>query len=113
MEYQKLTQNQKEKIVAEYIAMDFSYIELGLKHNVNPRSVREWVKKFKGNIRLKGLPNVIPQKHDLKKLPYDIKTLREELYKARLHNQLLEELLDIGKEKYGVDLRKKTGAKQS
>ena len=39
--------------------------------------------------------------------------MQEELQKARLHNLLLEELLDIGKEQYGIDLRKKTGAKQS
>jgi hypothetical protein len=35
------------------------------------------------------------------------------LRQARLYNKLLEALVDIGKEKYGIDLRKKNGTKQS
>jgi hypothetical protein len=46
-------------------------------------------------------------------LPREVKQLQEELRQARLYNKLLEALVDIGKEKYGIDLRKKNGTKQS
>jgi hypothetical protein len=38
--------------------------------------------------------------------------MQEELRQARLYNKLLEALVDIGKEKYGIDLRKNNGTKQ-
>jgi hypothetical protein len=46
-------------------------------------------------------------------LPKEVKELQEELRHARFYNKLLEALVDIGKEKYGIDLRKKNGTKQS
>lgn len=36
-----------------------------------------------------------------------VKQLQEELRQARLYNKLLEALVDIGKEKYDINLRKK------
>ncbi|MBK9291968.1 MAG: hypothetical protein IPM52_10125 [Bacteroidetes bacterium] len=46
-------------------------------------------------------------------LPKEVKLLQHELRQARLYNKLLEALVDIGKEQYGIDLRKKHGTKQS
>ncbi|MBK9292803.1 MAG: hypothetical protein IPM52_14440 [Bacteroidetes bacterium] len=39
-------------------------------------------------------------------LPKEVKLLQHELRQARLYNKLLEALVDIGKEQYGIDLRK-------
>ena len=46
-------------------------------------------------------------------LPDDIKTLKEELRKARLKIELQDLMLDIAGKELGIDLRKKHGTRQS
>ena len=43
----------------------------------------------------------------------EIQTLQAQLEQARLKIQALETMIDIAQEKLGVDIRKKSGAKQS
>lgn len=50
---------------------------------------------------------------EIKELPEDVCLLQDQLRMANLKNQLLEAMLDIGKEQYGLDLRKKSGTKSS
>lgn len=45
-------------------------------------------------------------------LPSDVKQLQEELRKARLHNKLLNAMIDIAEEQLNVDIRKKSGTKR-
>jgi transposase-like protein len=113
MKHQKTDKKQKEIIALEYLKGNNTYAEIGDKYGINSRSIQRWVKKYEKGYRTILLPNVKQRSQPEKKMPGDTRQLQEELYKARLHNLLLEELLDIGKEKYGIDLRKKTGAKQS
>jgi transposase-like protein len=113
MKYQTINKKQKEKIAYEYLTGDKTYRELEVKYGICIRSIQRWVKKFEREyskmLRSKGNRPGEP----VRDIGADIKQMQEELQKARLHNLLLEELLDIGKEQYGIDLRKKTGAKQS
>jgi hypothetical protein len=46
-------------------------------------------------------------------MPSDIKTLQAELRKSQLHNELLNEMLNIAEEELKVPIRKKHGARQS
>jgi len=46
-------------------------------------------------------------------LPDDVKTLKEELRKERLKNELLNLVIDISSKELGVDLRKKHGTRRS
>ena len=46
------------------------------------------------------------------KLQEEVSNLRKALQYSELRNEALQELLKIGKEEYGIDLLKKTGAKQ-
>jgi len=46
-------------------------------------------------------------------MPSDIKALQAELRKSRLHNKLLNEMLNIAEEELNVPIRKKHGARQS
>lgn len=46
-------------------------------------------------------------------LPDDVKTLKEELRKARLKIELQDLMIDISSKELGVDLRKKHGTRQS
>jgi transposase-like protein len=108
----QINQTEKEKIIAEYLAGGVTYRDLQAKYGVDFRRIHHWVQEFTGNYQ-----GHKPRKANVAKagkdLPADVKQLQDELRKAKLHNQLLEALLDIGKEKYGVDLRKKAGTKQS
>jgi len=113
MKHQKISKIQKEKIAAEYLNGDASYQELEIRYGICTRTLQRWVHKYKQGYRMITMPKMIRRSEPAKTMPADVKQLQEELNKARLHNLLLEELLDIGKEKYGIDLRKKTGAKQS
>ena len=46
-------------------------------------------------------------------LPDDVKTLREELRKARLKIELQDLVIDISSKELGIDLRKKHGIRRS
>lgn len=46
-------------------------------------------------------------------LPDDVKTLKEELRKARLKIELQDLMIDISSKELGIDLRKKHGTRQS
>jgi len=41
-----------------------------------------------------------------------VKQLQEELRKAKLHNKLLNAIIDIAEEQLKIDIRKKSGTKQ-
>ncbi len=45
-------------------------------------------------------------------LPRGVKELQRELEEARLHNKLLNTMIDIAEEQLGIQIRKKRGAKQ-
>ena len=104
---------EREKIIAEYLAGGTTYRKLQSKYSVDFRVLQSWVQKFKGKGVLAPKPAKAGIVKTIQDLPEDVKLLQEELRKAKLHNQLLETLIDIGKEQYGFDLRKKTGTRQS
>lgn len=45
-------------------------------------------------------------------LPADVKKLQLELRKAKLHAEVLEEMLKLSEDLTGIELRKKFGAKR-
>ena len=112
MKNKQIEQTEKEKIIAEYLAGGITYRDLQAKYGIDFRCIHHWVQQFTG--KYSGHK---PRKSKLVKpfqdLPTDVKQLQDELRKAKLYNQLLEALLDVGKEQYGLDLRKKPGTKQS
>lgn len=101
----------KEEIVAEYLAGGISFRELGAKYGKNFRRIHDWVLAYQG--RGKKPKAVKVEIKPENPLPDNVKQLQVELRKAQLHNKLLEAMIDIGQEQYGIDLRKKPGAKQS
>lgn len=105
--------NLKERVIADYLSGVGSYRELQAKYGVDYRIIHSWVKSFKNSNTNKKKPSMQDNVKLNEDLPRDLKQLQEELRQARLYNKLLEALVDIGKEKYGIDLRKKNGTKQS
>ena len=107
------TIQEQEAIIAEYLLGDTTYRKLGAKHSVDFRAIHHWVTKFQGKpvkrLKPKSKPDVSLPKEEL---PTDVKQLQEELRKAKLHNKLLNAIIDIAEEQLKIDIRKKSGTKQ-
>ena len=103
----------KERIVSDYLTGDYSYRELAATYDVNFQLIQRWVQKFTVAELNTMKPSESKEKKGSVEPSAEVKRLQEELQRAKLHNKLLESLLDIGREKYGIDLRKKNGTKQS
>jgi transposase-like protein len=109
--------SEKEVIVAEYLSGRYSYRELSVKHDYSLGAVHKWVKQYtdrmgKSAVKKKiVLPPILPE--DMSPLSTDVKTLQAELRKAQLLNKLLNEVIVIAEEEFGVPIRKKPGTKRS
>lgn len=101
----------KEAIIAEYLTGDYSYRQLGLKYGIDFRKIHYWVSNYKGKI--KSVKKSIKAKEQVAVLPAEVKQLQAELRKAKLHNEVLEEMLKLSEQLTGIELRKKFGTKQS
>lgn len=78
----------------------------------NAGTVRRWIKKAKAeNAELVSIEmKKEPQKKAVDK---DLETLRQLLAESELRNKALETLIDVAEEQLKIDIRKKSGAKQS
>jgi transposase-like protein len=106
---------EKEAIVSEYLLGGGTFRFLGKKHGIDFRLLHSWVMKYKGNIkaRIKKVPSadclLSPSSPPL---PTDVKQLQEDLRKARLHNELLNAIIDIAEKELKIEIRKKSGTKR-
>ena len=107
------TIEEREAIIAEYLLGDCTYRGLENKHGVDFRCIHSWVLKFQGKEMKRPEPKT-NLKEDLPQeaLPTGVKQLQEELRKAKLHNKLLNAIIDIAEEQLKIDIRKKSGTKQ-
>ena len=107
------TIREQEAIIAEYLIGDLTYRELGIKYGVDFRRIHSWVSRFQGK-QVKKVKSKVKLTYDLPKeeLPTDVKQLQEELRKAKLHNQLLNAIIDIAEDQLKIDIRKKSGTRQ-
>jgi transposase-like protein len=109
-----ISEQKKESIITEYLTSEISFRALGQKHGIDFRMIHQWVQRFKG--RMKNKPDK-PQKLRIPlhsdELPTDVKQLQAELRKARLLNEVLNEVINITEEELGRPIRKKSGTKRS
>ena len=109
----KKTNDEKEAIIAEYLMGETTYRKLEKKYEVDYRIIHSWVTKFQGKLAKKEKPQKATQpSKQLEELPTDVKQLQEELRKSRLHNKLLNAIIDIAEEQLKIDIRKKSGTKR-
>ncbi len=104
---------EREAIVAEYLLGNTSYRKLGAKHGIKFKEINRWVIKFQGRSVKKVKPKIdfidgLPPEE----LPTDVKQLQRELRKVKLHNQLLNAMIDIAEDQLKIDIRKKSGTKR-
>ena len=93
------TFQEQEAIVAEYLTGNLSFRKLGIKHGVDFRVIHDWVSLFQGKTVTKRksktkVDEILPQEV----LPTNVKQLQEELRKAKLHNKLLNAIIDIAED---------------
>src|SRR5690606_9281151 len=99
--------------IAEYLLGNTTYRKLEAKHGVDFRIIHQWVSKFQGKVVNKTKPKTkLSNDHLNEALPTDVKRLQEELRKAKLHNQLLNAMIDIAEDQLKINIRKKSGTKQ-
>lgn len=112
-------ESEKEVIVADYLSGGYSYRALSSKHGYSLGVVHKWVKQYtdrmgKSTKKIKDAsPLSIPREEETAGMPIDVKTLQAELHKAQLLNKLLNEVITIAEEEFGLPIRKKPGTKRS
>ena len=106
----------RDEIVSMYLSGDNSYEELGEYYNVDPSTIRTWVcryRKSKNVVSLqadtKPLEDMARKKKE-EKSP-EVLALEARVRELELQNLALNTLIDVA-EKNGIDIRKKSGAKQ-
>lgn len=105
----------KEVIIAEYLTTGLSFRKLGVKYGTNFRNIHRWVMQYQGRMKKSSKSTSVKPMSDLSKdesLPTDIRVLQAELRKAKLHNEVLTEVIKIAEEELGIRIRKKSGTKQ-
>lgn len=115
----------KSAVVSEYLRGGMSYRELQAKYGCPLATLHRWVHEYMQGKEYKAAEKeaiVFKQVREMlseeeigmdESMPSDMKTLQAELRKSRLHNELLNEMLNIAEEELKVPIRKKYGARQS
>ena len=88
------TIQEQEAIIAEYLLGATTYRKLGSKYGIDFRAIHQWVTRFQGKPMRKIKPKNKTEDIPKEELPTDVKQLREELRKAKLHNKLLNAMAE-------------------
>lgn len=121
-------QSFKLEVLKDYYESGCTVYSLSLKYGIEQSVLHSWIKKFASEeLSLPSESNIILEmaykssssngiceesKSVEDELREEISRLRQALKYSELRNEALHEVLKLGKEKYGVDLLKKAGAKQ-
>ena len=111
----------KRKIAKEYLAGQASYAVLAEEHGLaNKGVVQEFVKWYRRKCELSNeIECTMPEKKQSKPasgekaLQQQVKELNRQLALSELKVEALETMIDLAEEQLKVDIRKKSGAKQS
>lgn len=108
-----ITEVLKESIIAEKLTTKISYRAIGTKYNLKFQTVHQWVQEYQGKMRNHKSEKKVKPKAltSVDQLPTDVKQLQEELRKARLLNEILNEVINVAEEELKIPIRKKFGTK--
>ena len=103
----------KRKVVIEWRVGLLKYKEIVVTLKIKRCEFRRWV-RWEYYHRVYKYKNVIDmsKETDVRKLQERVKELERKLEDEQLRTQALNILIDIGEEKYGMELRKKSGTNQ-
>ena len=106
----------RNEIVLMYLTGDNSVEELGDYYNVNPSTIRTWIKRYRESkkvVSLQADSNIVEdmaRKKKEEKTP-DVLALEARIRELELQNLALNTLIDVA-ERNGIEIRKKSRAKQ-
>ena len=114
--YQKTPKEKKAEIISAYLTGDNSYEELGNYYGVNPHNIRMWVCRHRKSRNVVSLQSDINPLEDMARKKKEEKSpevlaLEARVRELELQNLALNTLIDVA-ERNGIDIRKKSGAKQ-
>jgi transposase-like protein len=106
----------RDEIVLMYLTGDNSIEELGNYYNVNPSTIRTWIKRYRNSKKVVSLQADTKPAEDMARKKKEEKSPEVLLLEARireleLQNLALNTLIDVA-ERNGIEIRKKSGAKQ-
>ena len=112
--YQRTPKEKRDEIVSVFLSGDNSAEELAEYYNVNPHTIRTWVKRYRHSkkvvsLQAEALEDMARKKKE-EKSP-EVLALEARVRELELQNLALNTLIDVA-EKNGIDIRKKSGAKQ-
>lgn len=98
------------QIIYDREVLGLSYRNLGKKYGIDPTTAHRLMmsRQKKQEKQDEALLSALPSD-----LPDDVKLLKEELRKAKLKIELQDIMIDIASKELGVDIRKKSGTRQS
>ena len=121
--HSRFPKEKKAEIISAYLTGDNSYEELSDYYKVSAATIRGWVSRYRKRKKVVSLqPESIKTEDMARKQalsPMDenevlkrrVKELEERLRFSELQNLALNTMIDIAEEQ-GIDIRKKSGAKQ-
>ena len=107
----------RDEIVSAYLKGDYTYEELGDYYKVAPATIRAWVCRYRKSGKIVSLQSQFQPVEDMsrkKKEPeasIDVSSLITRIRELEQQNLALNTLIDVA-ERNGLDIRKKSGAKQ-
>ena len=106
----------RDEIVSMYLSGDNSVEELGEYYKVNPSTIRTWVKRYRQSKYVVSLQSDTKPLEDMARKKKEEKSpevlaLEARVRELELQNLALNTLIDVA-ERNGIDIRKKSGAKQ-
>ena len=107
----------RDEIVAAYLCGENSYEELGKYYGVAPHLIMVWVSRYRKRKKVvslqaefKPVENMARKKKEAEKSP-EVLLLEARIRELELQNLALNTLIDVA-ERNGIEIRKKSGAKQ-
>ena len=106
----------RDEIVAAYLSGENSYEELGQYYNVDPKKIKVWVCRYRKSRNVVSLQTesrpseYMARKKKEEKTP-EVLALEARIRELELQNLALNTLIDVA-ERNGIEIRKKSGAKQ-
>ena len=106
----------RDEIVAAYLSGENSYQELGEYYNVPPKTITQWVHRYRKSgkaVSLQSEPKPVEEMARKKKegKSPEVLLLEARIRELELQNLALNTLIDVA-ERNGIEIRKRPGAKQ-
>jgi len=104
-----MDKKQAAQIMHDYQVLGLSCRTLGKKYGMGHTRIYRMIKKNQEKQSGQRAEEAVQEEA----MPDDVKSLKEALRKERLKNELLNTVIDIAIKELGVDIRKKSGTRQS